>query len=210
MRNRFSAAASERQQLFTDAVLAIAITLLALELPVPAGATNREMLHAARADSGEYVAFAISFLVIFAHWSGHHRVFRHVDHLDRTLGRLTAGWLFLQVITPFATEVLSEDGAFQVRFGFYALVQATANVLFLLMIRHVRRAGLAHPETPPGVLADNMRGSAVLAAAFLVSIPVALVTPWAYACWAAVPAVSGFLRRRAAARRARPPAAATA
>lgn len=52
--------AAERQQLFVDAVIAIAITLLALELPVPRGATNGEMLRAAWAARLEYIAFGIS------------------------------------------------------------------------------------------------------------------------------------------------------
>lgn len=187
---------AERQQQFTDAVLAIAITLLALDLPVPTGSTNGAMLRAAWHDRDDYLAFGISFAVIFAHWSGHHRVFRHVKATDRTLGQLTAIWLFLQVLTPFATKVLSGDGAFQTRFAFYALVQAAANLTFLLMVRHVQRADQSQPGTPPTVFQHSRASSAALMTGFTVSIPLSFLTTWAYACWAVVPIGAGLLTRK--------------
>src|SRR4051794_8977616 len=79
------AVAAERLTFFADAVIAIAITLLALELPTPLGSTNHELLESVGEHQGEYIAFLISFVVIGAHWSGHHRVFRHVESIG---GRL--------------------------------------------------------------------------------------------------------------------------
>ncbi|MEC3979770.1 TMEM175 family protein [Amycolatopsis sp. H20-H5] len=83
------AVAAERLTFFGDAVIAIALTLLALELPLPEGATNGELLHSALEHRWEYIAFLVSFLVIGAHWSGHHRVFRYVTSLGGKLGTLT-------------------------------------------------------------------------------------------------------------------------
>lgn len=183
--------AAERQTLFTDAVIAIAITLLALELPTPEGRTNADLLHSAVADRGEYLAFLISFVVIWGHWSGHHRTFRYVTHFDAKLGLLNAAWLLMQVITPFATKVINGDEAFQARFGFYALVQAAASVIFALMMLHVRRAGLYRPGTPQGVFRNGLARSWLLAGAFLVSIPVSLLTEYSWVCWIVVPVLGG-------------------
>ncbi|MFC4003217.1 TMEM175 family protein [Prauserella oleivorans] len=192
-------AAAQREQQFVDAVIAIAITLLALGLPLPEGATNDDLLRSAWGHRQDYAVFAISFVVIYVRWAGHHRVFRHVVATDGGMGLLTAAWLFLVVLTPFATEVLSGDGAFAVRFGFYALVQGAMSLVFVVMMRQVVRAGLARDGTPAGVFRRAATGSAVSAVAFVGSVPLSVVTPWAYACWALVPAlgeVAARLRRR--------------
>jgi hypothetical protein len=52
----------------------------------------------------------------------------------------------MQVITPFATRVLIGEGGFQVRFIFYALVQANAALTFMLMVRELRRHDLLRAE----------------------------------------------------------------
>jgi uncharacterized membrane protein len=196
------AIAVERLTFFADAVIAIAITLLALDLPVPTGETNRDLLHSVGQHYLEYLAFMVSFLVVGAHWRGHHRVFRYVTLLGGQLPRLTMYWLFMQVITPFATRVLTADGAFQVRFTFYALVQAAAALIFLLMIRQLRRHRLIRADTPAAVLTDATWRTAVLAAAFLISIPFSFVSKGiAYGCWVVIPFTRGLVRRVVATRR---------
>ncbi|MEV0403117.1 TMEM175 family protein [Actinoallomurus sp. NPDC050550] len=185
----------ERMMLFTDAVVAIAITLLALELPVPKGGTNSELWHSAVEARPEYKAFLISFVVIWAHWSAHRNVFRGLRALDRTLGSLNGLWLLMVVLIPFATKVIAGDGAFQLRFGFYALLETVTSLLFLLMAWHVRRAGLATEGTPPERFTDAMLHSGAIAACFAVSIPVAFAGGWAYLCWVAAAVVTRLATR---------------
>lgn len=71
------AIAVERLTFFADAVVAIAITLLALDLPVPTGSTNGDLWRSLRENFSDYLAFAISFVVIAARWNAHHRIFRY-------------------------------------------------------------------------------------------------------------------------------------
>jgi uncharacterized membrane protein len=187
--------AVERLTFFADAVIAIAITLLALDLPVPHGVTNAQFWHAALANRDEYLAFAISFLVISAHWGGHHRVFRYVTYLDGRLSGLTMLWLFTQVITPFATRVITGDGAFQSRFGFYAVVQLASFAIFTLMMREIETRRLYRSDTPPGFFRHAYLSQVGMAAGFLVSIPVSFFTGWAYACWFLGPFTASVIRR---------------
>lgn len=189
------AIAAERLTFFADAVVAIAITLLALDLPVPTGTTNGGLWRSMLDNANDYLAFAISFLVIAARWGAHHRIFRYVTRLDGRLGGLTMGWLFLQVVTPFATRVITGDGAFQVRFGFYVLVQLASAALFGQMVREVQRHHLYREGTPPDLFRRTYFREAGMAAGFLVSVPLSLVTPWAYACWAAGPLAMKLVRR---------------
>ena len=189
--------ASERLTFFGDAVVAIALTLLALELPMPVGSTNSALLHSAWGQREGYLAFMISFLVIGSHWRSHHRLFRYVLGLNSRLTSLTVYWLLMLVITPFATKLLSGDGAFQVRFTFYAAVQSAACVLFVLMLQEVRREDLLRPTTPPELFPRTIQRLTVMAVAFLVSIPVSfLVGQYAYLCWILAPSVGRIIGTR--------------
>ncbi|GAB3850942.1 hypothetical protein ACFPIJ_47965 [Dactylosporangium cerinum] len=111
------------------------------------------------------------------------------------LSILTLLWLLMQVITPFATKVLNGDGAFQARFTFYAGVQVVAALLFMAMVRTIRRHGLFREGTPPGVTTGALIASGSLAAAFLLSIPLSFVSHYAYVWWVLVPVLSGVARR---------------
>jgi uncharacterized membrane protein len=66
--------AVDRLAIFSDAVVAIAITLLALDLPVPEGDTLSAFWSSVRRNDGHYAAFSISFAVIAAAWGNHHDV----------------------------------------------------------------------------------------------------------------------------------------
>ena len=184
-------ASGERTIVFTDAVVAIAITLLALDLPLPAGTTSGELWHSVGEHSAEYRSFLISFLVIWALWAAHRELFSHVSGgVDKWLSWMNGMWLLTIVINPFATKILSpNDDAFPLRFGFYALIICVSSLLFLLMNLRIQRAGLLRPGTPPGLMRDMALRSGILIVCFAISIPVALFTQLAYLCWLAVPIV---------------------
>ncbi|WP_424215758.1 TMEM175 family protein (plasmid) [Streptomyces sp. BI20] len=200
------ARAADRLTAFVDAAIAIALTLLALDLPVPSGDTTAAMFDSVAAHGKEYLAFGISFVVIAAHWRAHHEIFRYVDTLNNRLTGLTLVWLFMQVLMPFATRVITADGAFPPRFGLYALVQVLASTSFALIIREIRRAHLYRTDAPPRVFAESLVRSVCLAAVFGASIPLAFLLsgPSAYLCWLTAPivlAIARHIQRRPPARR---------
>jgi len=103
----------ERLIFFSDAVFAIAITLLALDIRLPAGGevpSNAELLAQLLGLWPKYLAYLVSFLAIGTFWLGHHRRFRFIGRYDR--GLVTLNLLFLMVIAfvPFPTSVISESG----------------------------------------------------------------------------------------------------
>jgi TMEM175 potassium channel family protein len=197
--------AAERLTFFSDAVVAIAITLLALGLPVPRGTTNPELLRSAGDHLDDYLAFLISFAVIGRHWSAHHRTFREVTRLGGRLGQWNMLWLLMIIATPFATRVLTADGAFESRFIFYAAVQVLAGLFALLMVREIARHRLLRPGTPPDMISTYSTRAVALMGAFAVSIPVAIFTHWAYVCWALIPLIMGTIGRVRARRRSPTP-----
>jgi uncharacterized membrane protein len=197
--------AAERLTFFSDAVVAIAMTLLALDLPVPQGVTNGEVWASIGQHAGDYVAFLISFIVIGRYWAGHHRLFRYVRGAGGWLVLWNLLWLLTIVVTPFATRVLTADGAFETRFTFYAAVQALSGLCFLRMVRELKVHHLLRPDAPAATLPSAVLQMRMLAAAFLVSIPVAFVTHAAYACWIAAP-IGAWIARRLARRHLMPSA----
>lgn len=193
---------AERLSLFSDAVVAIAITLLALDLHVPRGTTNAEFWHDLSDHLNDYTAFLISFAVIGGSWMVHHRIFSHVGRVDNRLARWNMLWLLMIVLTPFAARVLVGDQVFAGRFSIYAGVQALAAAFFLLAVRAIDRRGLAREGTPRAVFTRSYERLATVSAAFAVSIPVAFFTQWAYLCWGIIPLaprvrnLATYLRRR--------------
>ena len=77
-----------------------------------------------------------------------------------------------------------------------AVVLLLVGLVFLLMIRAIRRHHLYREDTPPAVLSGAVLRIAVLAGAFLVSIPVSFFTQWSYLCWVSVPLVRWIERVR--------------
>jgi len=190
-------AAAERLTFFSDAVVAIAITLLAIELPVPSGATTAEFVASLGAGSFEYLAFLISFAVIANHWVAHHRVFRYVRKADGPLVALNLFWLLLIVLTPFLTRILTEGDVGFVQFGMYAVAQAVQMTTFALMIVVLNRRGWLAPDAPRSLTTRGWVNSMVAASGFLISLPFfPLVGSWAFAVWALVPMVGDRLLKR--------------
>ena len=190
--------AAERVIFFSDAVVAIAITLLALALPVPGGfdgMTNGQLLHALGNNWDEYFPFLISFVVIANHWAVHRKMFRYVNRLNTQVIAANMVWLLMMIVTPFATRVLEGDGGFGVRFTLYALVQIIASACLLLMSVEIARGDLLRPDAPESARHPDHAPSVAIIIAFLVSIPVSFFTGWAFALWAAIPLLVRVLRR---------------
>jgi uncharacterized membrane protein len=166
-----------------------------LELPLPSGETNHDMLVSMGKSLNAYLAFLISFFVIAAHWRGHRQVFVYVRAVDPIV-RWNLLWLLFIVITPFATRVLNAGGAYQVRFILYASVQGLAGISFLAILWGIRRHDLLREGSRPDALVRSTSLRLIgLVATFLLSIPVAFVWTNAYYFWFAVPLAVVAARR---------------
>lgn len=102
----------ERMILFSDAVFAIAITLLALEIKVPAvdrhTATDAQLQESLGELIPKFIGFLISFFLIGLYWTIHHRMFGYVINYTGKLLRLNLVFLLAVVLMPFSTAFYSE------------------------------------------------------------------------------------------------------
>jgi uncharacterized membrane protein len=101
---------SRRLEAFSDGVFAIAITLLVLDLVVPAHeeAAVHGLAHALASEWPAYFAYLVSFLVIGIIWVNHHAMFDRVRYVDRRV--LFANLLLLLTVSviPFPTRLLAD------------------------------------------------------------------------------------------------------
>ena len=105
------ALALERIVFFSDAVMAIAITLLAIDLKVPeidAGAAAAELPGQLRALGPQFMSFGISFFVIGIYWTSHHRYFRLIKRYDSGLIALNMLFLLFIVLMPFVASLFGQ------------------------------------------------------------------------------------------------------
>lgn len=179
MEQRTRERSADRLVAFTDAVVAIAITLLVLpliEIPKPDTPPLGELL-AERAF--DYLGFAISFFVIARLWWAHHRLFEHVVRWSRALVVLNVLWLFTIVLFPVGTAVNTsfDPGANRLSVGLYLAVMTGCSALLTALAALVHRDG----GLTDGRDADGLRrlvGSATTTGAFLVALVVGTAVPW--------------------------------
>jgi uncharacterized membrane protein len=194
--------ALERLVFFSDAVFAIAITILVLDIRLPPGASSagsRDLLLALTGLWQEYLAFFISFWVIGLSWISHHRKFLYIQRLDSQLLTLNLLMLMMIAFVPFPTAVMSESVSFTAT-AFYSLTMILTSLSGLILWRH---ASHDHRLVGPDLDERQIRREASVPlatiAVFMLSIGIALLAPGlARICWLLVLPLALFLRRWAA------------
>ena len=114
----------ERTIFFSDAVFAIAITLLALEIRVPQipdGSVPALLPTALLGLWPKFFGFLISFWVIGNYWLAHHRIFHYISGYDRGLLLINLLFLMWIVLMPFSSSLISEYGNQQIAVIIYAM-----------------------------------------------------------------------------------------
>ncbi len=96
----------DRVLFFSDAIFAIAITLLVLE--IPRGDVNQDIMKQLAAAHDHIIGFAISFVVIGMFWMAHHSTFRYITLLDRRVVALNLLFCGLIAFLPYPTALLTE------------------------------------------------------------------------------------------------------
>ena len=96
----------DRLVFFSDAVVAIAITLLALDLRFEPGRADISFNDIAILWP-RFAAFTLSFVLIAVFWKIHHEFFFFIRKIDSTLLWYNIFWLFFIVILPFSTTLVS-------------------------------------------------------------------------------------------------------
>jgi len=167
----------ERLVFFSDAVFAIAITLLVLDLKPGPGRFSLA------AEGSQILAFGVSFYVIGRYWLVHHALFEGVHGYDRRL--LTTNLLFLAAIAflPFPTGVVARWGSDEGAEIFYTLSLAFVGVALLALVFAVRRPGIMEPGQTRGGTVNRIVTGAASPVVFCLAAAAAPFMPRGGALW---------------------------
>lgn len=174
---------------FSDAVFAIAITLLVLNIEVPAVRPN-SIARAVFAEWPDVLSYVISFLVIGNYWIVHHHIFEQIEREDDRLLWFNLLFLLCVAFIPFPTSLLGETIT-SVTVSVYAATLAVTGVLFVGLWWYVSEIGELVSDTVTSTqIRDRtfrMLGPSVV---FTLSIPIASFNPmWAMYSWVALVAI---------------------
>jgi uncharacterized membrane protein len=203
---------------FTDAVIAITVTLLVLDIRPPEDTGH--LLHGLAALWPSYVSYVITFMLVGQVWVNHHVLFDHIRHADRLVLFLNTVLLMDIALLPFAAAVLANafrDGQGQrIAVLVHGLAFELAAGLFNIIWWHARRDRrlLASTIDAAGVQAIARRfqlalawiGAGTLIGAFLPVLGVAVFTAWVIYYWLPISGELGRARPRAAVADAEKPA----
>jgi uncharacterized membrane protein len=151
-------ATTHRLEAFSDGVIAIAITLLVLEIEIPSasqGSLFDELLDL----WPSYAAFILSFATIGVMWVSHHTMFERIANVDRLLMFLNLLLLMGIAFLPFPTALLAryiEQGGENAQFAAatYSTTMTLIGVFFAAMWHHLYR----RPQLlVPGIGAERAR-----------------------------------------------------
>jgi uncharacterized membrane protein len=196
-----------RLEAFCDGVFAIALTLLIIDVKLPADGTigsNGDLWRALGRLTPTVAAFLLSFVIILITWVNHHATLKRI-HSSTPAFIYANGFLLLTVVfIPFPTALLGEfvgtDHAAPAVI-LYNTAIAVQSIAWILISRLALRNGLTHGEEAAVTMHENIRNGYVAFAfysllavvAFWFPLAVAIVTTASWLFWLAL----GFMAKRA-------------
>jgi TMEM175 potassium channel family protein len=187
----------DRMILLSDAVIAIAITLLALNFRIPE--LEDEQLNQLGDKLVDLLpvlsSYVLSFVVIARYWMLHHQLCGRLQKVDRRFIGLNLLWLFLIALVPYPTAVHGEYPEVSTSVILYSISIALVSTSYAAMIVYATRSGLLMPDRERDTWAGWLM--VYIPAVFLLSIPIALVIPqWAALTWWSVIIARVVFKRR--------------
>jgi uncharacterized membrane protein len=162
-----------RLEAFTDAVIAIVMTIMVLDLRPPAGSHFGDL----KPLVPKLLVYALSFTFLAIYWNNHHHLMHVVERIDSGVLWANMGLLFSLSLTPAATAWLGEhpdDTAPVVAYGLVLLASALA---YFALTRTL--LALHEPESRLAVAIGSDRKGRLSAVAYAVAVGVAFIEPWA-------------------------------
>jgi uncharacterized membrane protein len=161
-----------RLEAFSDAVIAILITIMVLELKIPEGAD----MSALRPVVPVFLAYAFSFMVLGIYWNNHHHMLQACDRVSGGVLWANLHLLFWLSLIPAVTAWIGETESAPVPTALYGGVLLMAGVAYyILTVTLISQQG-AGSRLARAVGRDTKGKLSVLL--YAVAIPVAFVKPW--------------------------------
>ena len=195
---------SERVGFFTDAVFAIAMTLLVIEIPRPEDAGTEvvdkgdaawAMLTFFREGTGSFVAYVLAFYTLWNVWRQHHRLFDQIDRLSPGMVRWHFPLLLLIGFLPFPTTVFGNHTENPTAAALYSLAVGGLMMCRAGVQSQALRDGLLRDDVDVAEFRERKRTAWVIAWYMTATVLLSWWTPWIIIDWFAVPVLAAVLHR---------------
>jgi uncharacterized membrane protein len=162
-----------RLEAFTDAVIAIVMTIMVLDLRPPAGSGFGDL----RSLVPKLLVYALSFTFLAIYWNNHHHLMLVVERIDGRVLWANMGLLFCLSLTPAATAWLGEHPGDTAPVVVYGLVLLASALAYFVLTRAL--LALHRPGSTLAVAIGSDRKGALSAVAYVIAVGVAFFEPWA-------------------------------
>lgn len=168
----------------TDGVFAIALTLLVLDLSLPAEVAPGALRSALVDLEPRLIAFVVSVAVVGTFFHSHHELVRMLQAFDGTLLGLTIPYLGLVALIPFVQRLISDGAGDPLAFAVYGAVLGLTAAVEAMMLWRAHRRGLLRQPLHGRRARFQAARSALPVAVFFTSVGLAwLLRSWTILLW---------------------------
>lgn len=161
-----------RLEAFSDAVIAIALTIMVLELKVPHGEEWEALLPLAPI----FLSYVLSFVYLGIYWNNHHHMLQGVTHVDGAVLWANMHLLFWLSLTPFVTGWMGENHFTTLPVAVYGFDLLMCAVAYTILVRSLLRLHGRDSKFAQAIGSD-FKGWVSLAC-YIAAIPIAFALPW--------------------------------
>jgi len=163
---------TQRLEAFTDGVVAIIITIMVLDMKVPAGADFAAM----RAGAPVFLAYALSFVNVAIFWNNHHHMLHVTERINGRVLWANMLLLFWLSVVPFVIRWMDETHFAPLPTASYGVVLALAAIAYTLLERSIIACN--GPESKLAQAVGSEAKGMMSLMIYLAAIPLAFVRPW--------------------------------
>jgi uncharacterized membrane protein len=161
-----------RLEAFSDAVIAILMTIMVLELKVPHGGDWAAL----RPSIPVFLTYALSYTFLGIYWNNHHHMLHLVDRINGRILWANLHLLFWLSLIPFTTGWVGEDQSASLPAAVYGGVLLLSGVAYLILQNTIiRHQG---PDSRLAAAIGDDRKGKMSAALYAIAIPLAFVNQW--------------------------------
>jgi uncharacterized membrane protein len=171
--NQIANRSLERIGALSDGLFAIAMTLIVLEIQVPAlphGSTDGALAESLLGLAPRFVTYLLSFLTLGIFWNGQQTQLSYVDRGNRDLAWLELVFLAVIALFPFTTSLLAENIDLRLALGLYWLNIFVSGLLLYAIWTYAERAHILREGTGPEVGAAIRRRIGIAQALYFVGL----------------------------------------
>jgi uncharacterized membrane protein len=179
--NRIQGRNLERLAALSDGIFAVAMTLLVLDLHIPAAAqvhSERELFYALGTLGPQWIAYLMSFLTLGIFWAGQQTQLNHIGEGTRDLTWIHLGFLFAITLMPLSTRLLAEFMTYRAALGIYWLNIFVPGAMLYWSWKHATHTGLIKADTPEEVRAGICKRVVIAQSLYAAGAALCVINTW--------------------------------